>query len=149
MPSWANEDEVEGIAANEAAAAHDPWSADALRGTLARDDAFALVIRQPHVVAHLVGTVTAGEGELLTVAVHPSCRRRGLARRLLDAAYAAWADRGAEVVFLEVRGDNTAARALYGGDGWEEVGLRRRYYADGEDAVVMRRSLATRSAGGA
>ncbi|MYD29817.1 MAG: ribosomal-protein-alanine N-acetyltransferase, partial [Dehalococcoidia bacterium] len=49
---------------------------------------------------------------------------------------------GAEAVTLEVRVSNGAARALYGGCGFEEVGERLRYYADGEDAVIMTLALA-------
>lgn len=40
---------------------------------------------------------------------------------------------------LEVRTGNAAARALYAGAGFAEVGRRRRYYTDGEDAVLMTR----------
>lgn len=44
---------------------------------------------------------------------------------------------GAESVLLEVRASNAAALHLYDSLGFERVGLRRRYYADGEDAVLM------------
>ena len=44
------------------------------------------------------------------------------------------------VVFLEVRTDNEAAIALYRSVGFDQVGLRRRYYrASGADAYTMRR----------
>ena len=43
----------------------------------------------------------------------------------------------AEAVLLEVRASNLAAQALYARLGFERVGLRKRYYADGEDAVLM------------
>jgi ribosomal-protein-alanine N-acetyltransferase len=42
---------------------------------------------------------------------------------------------------LEVRASNTAAQRLYAGAGFERRGKRRGYYADGEDAIVMGRSL--------
>ncbi|MXY71468.1 MAG: ribosomal-protein-alanine acetyltransferase, partial [Dehalococcoidia bacterium] len=48
---------------------------------------------------------------------------------------------GAAAVTLEVRASNEAARALYRGCGFEEVGERRRYYADGADAVIMTLAL--------
>ncbi|MEE8547256.1 MAG: ribosomal-protein-alanine N-acetyltransferase RimI, partial [bacterium] len=38
---------------------------------------------------------------------------------------------------LEVRVSNAAARSLYKGFGFREVGVRESYYADGEDAVVL------------
>ncbi len=56
----------------------------------------------------------------------------------MRACLAAWAEEGVASGFLEVRADNAAARALYRATGWEEIGLRRGYYADGVDAVLMR-----------
>jgi ribosomal-protein-alanine N-acetyltransferase len=44
-------------------------------------------------------------------------------------------------MFLEVAEANAAARALYAAAGFAEVGRRRRYYADGGDALVLRRGL--------
>ncbi len=44
------------------------------------------------------------------------------------------------VVYLEVRTDNEAAIALYRSAGFEQIGLRRRYYrVSGADAYTMRR----------
>lgn len=84
--------------------------------------------------------VTAGEAELLTLAVAPAARRRGLGARLLAAALTAAGDAGADEIFLEVAADNAAARALYADAGFAAVGQRPAYF-DGTDAVVMRRAL--------
>jgi ribosomal-protein-alanine N-acetyltransferase len=46
-------------------------------------------------------------------------------------------------VFLEVRKDNEPARTLYDKSGWVQCGLRRQYYADKMDAIVMRINLST------
>jgi len=40
-------------------------------------------------------------------------------------------------VFLEVRESNAPARALYGRAGFVSIAVRKKYYGDGEDAVVM------------
>jgi ribosomal-protein-alanine N-acetyltransferase len=48
------------------------------------------------------------------------------------------AARGAQEIFLEVAESNAAARALYAKARAQEVGRRRRYYADGADALVLR-----------
>jgi len=78
------------------------------------------------------------EAELLNVAVDPRGRRCGLGRRLLEAAQAVARGGGAERMFLEVRADNEAAIGLYRSCGWEQVGIRKRYYSeDGADAIVM------------
>ncbi|HEY8613806.1 MAG TPA: GNAT family N-acetyltransferase, partial [Roseomonas sp.] len=80
----------------------------------------------------------AGEAEILTLAVDPGARRRGLGGALLTAAVTEAGRRGAEVLFLEVSEANAPARALYARAGAMEVGRRRRYYADGSDALVLR-----------
>lgn len=85
--------------------------------------------------------VAAGEAELLTLAVAPAARRRGLGRRLVAQALAAAQGAGAEAMFLEVAADNAPARALYAQAGFAEAGRRRAYYA-GTDALVLRRALA-------
>lgn len=89
----------------------------------------------------LLATVVADESELHAIAVRPEMRRRGLARSLLHEALAQARARGAAAMFLEVRASNRPARAFYSVEGFEESGLRPRYYADGDDAVLMRRTL--------
>nr|WP_305888839.1 GNAT family N-acetyltransferase [Parvularcula maris] len=79
------------------------------------------------------------EAEILTIAA--GRRRQGTGSRLLTGAMAAAKASGAESLFLEVSVANKAALALYDRFGFERVGLRRRYYGNGEDAAVLRRSL--------
>ncbi|HJV23388.1 MAG TPA: GNAT family N-acetyltransferase [Holophagaceae bacterium] len=76
------------------------------------------------------------EGELLRIAVDPARRGRGLGRELLKGAQAELRAQGIRELHLEVRAGNAAARALYAACGWREEGLRAKYYADGEDAVL-------------
>ncbi len=79
------------------------------------------------------------ELRLLLIAVDASVRRHGLASQLHDALLEEARGR-ASAGWLDVRFDNEAAGAFYERHEWEAVGTRRRYYADGCDAVVMRRS---------
>jgi len=86
--------------------------------------------------------VVGAEAEILTVGVVPSARRAGVGRRLLLDLLAEAHRRGAREAFLEVRVDNDAARRLYAGEGFVELGVRRGYYDGGRvDAVTMRREL--------
>ncbi|CAH0217823.1 GNAT family N-acetyltransferase [Roseomonas sp. CECT 9278] len=88
-----------------------------------------------------MGRVAAGEAEVLTLAVHPAARRCGLGVALMRGLMAESAGRGAAELFLEVSAANDAARALYAGLGAIVAGLRRRYYPDGSDALVLRLAL--------
>jgi ribosomal-protein-alanine N-acetyltransferase len=92
-------------------------------------------------------TPAAEEAELLRIAVHPGHRREGLALALLKASEVELRPIGIRTLRLEVRVSNAAARALYSVLGWEEAGLRRGYYKDGEDAALYRRDLAAVGSG--
>jgi len=93
----------------------------------------------------LLGVAAGGEAELLTLAVRPAARRRGVARRLLRAFAVRAAAAGAEAAFLEVAADNQPARALYVAEGWGLAGRRRGYYMRSKgpavDALILRREL--------
>jgi ribosomal-protein-alanine N-acetyltransferase len=87
--------------------------------------------------------------DVMTIAVAPSARGRGLGRRLLDELETrARAGRAASVM-LEVRADNAAAIGLYDRAGYTVVSTRRRYYQPGDvDALVMRKILSDGEVGG-
>ncbi len=74
---------------------------------------------------------------VLKIATLPAFRRQGLARRLMALAEEHVRECCGETVTLEVRQSNAGAKSLYSSLGYQEKGLRRKYYADGEDAVVM------------
>jgi [ribosomal protein S18]-alanine N-acetyltransferase len=87
--------------------------------------------------AFLLAWDAADEVHLVDVVTHPDARRRGLARALMQNLIAHAAARRAALIALEVRRSNQAAIALYRSAGFRAAGLRRAYYADGEDAVDM------------
>ena len=80
----------------------------------------------------------AKEAEIYNVAVVPELRGQGHGTRLVSAVLAKLADCSIEDFFLEARETNQAALSLYRGCGFEQYGLRKNYYADGENAVLMR-----------
>ena len=84
-----------------------------------------------------LGRTPPFEYEVHTIGVDPAYQGQGIGRRLLDELLK-FADGG--VVYLEVRTDNEVAIALYCSMGFEQIGLRRRYYrVSGADAYTMRR----------
>ncbi|MGF1552403.1 MAG: GNAT family N-acetyltransferase [Paracoccaceae bacterium] len=89
--------------------------------------------------------VAADEAEILDLGVVAEHRRAGLGRALLGTVLEAVRHRGAARLFLEVAADNAAARALYAGAGFAEIGTRRRYYTrpgGAVDALVLARATA-------
>ncbi|HXQ14121.1 MAG TPA: GNAT family N-acetyltransferase [Caulobacteraceae bacterium] len=137
--------DADALAQAHASAFDAPWSAaDILR--FAEDPGgFALAVETGAGLAgFILCRVVAGEAEVLTLAVRPEHRRRGVARDLVEAA-AALAARTAGAMFLEVAEDNAAALALYAQTAFSRAGRRPGYYArpgaPAVDAIVMRRTL--------
>ncbi|MGC4090691.1 MAG: GNAT family N-acetyltransferase [Polyangiaceae bacterium] len=87
----------------------------------------------------LLAWEVADEVHLIDLLVAPGARRRGVASTLLRDLVAR--SSAFRVILLEVRRDNAAARGLYTRFGFEVVGERERYYADGEDALLMQLKL--------
>jgi ribosomal-protein-alanine N-acetyltransferase len=88
-------------------------------------------------------TMTVGDiADLQRIGVHPARQRHGVARALLETAMAAAKEAGADRMLLEVGATNDGALGFYAAAGSTEIDRRPRYYKDGSDAIVMRRSLA-------
>lgn len=121
-----------------------PWDAAAFADLLGQAGVFAETGDDGFILIRVV----ADEAEVLTLAVRPEARRRGLAARLVEAAAARAAALGAESLFLEVAADNAAARALYARCGFTEAGRRRGYYAreggEATDALILALKLSAR-----
>jgi [ribosomal protein S18]-alanine N-acetyltransferase len=111
------------------------------------EQALGEMLKSPGIIAlfaadaFAIARVAADEAEILTVAVEPASRRRGLGRALLTEAATQAEAQGAQAMLLEVARGNAAARALYKMLGFDNVGARRSYYEGGEDALILRRDL--------
>ena len=121
-----------------AAFPHEAWGAGALQVQLEMQSVLGLLDDRGGLA---LLRVTADEAEILTIGVIPGMRRRGIGRDLLDECMRRTRALGARSLFLEVGVRNRAARALYEASGFVEVGHRRHYYANGEDALILRADL--------
>ena len=121
------------------------WSPQHLEDELRQPAGFQLAARDAaagKLLGLVCGRLAADEAEILKLAVVPELRRQGIGTRLLDAALDLCREKGAAACFLELRASNKAARRLYEKKGFQQVGIRRSYYAGpAEDAVIMRRNL--------
>jgi ribosomal-protein-alanine N-acetyltransferase len=125
-----------------------PWPAQLFLEDLARDWAYVDLARRRanDALGPVLGFanywLVHDELHLLNFATHPAHRRRGVGARMMRHLIAVARDRRCRYITLEVRRSNVAAQALYQGHGFEAMGMRARYYSDGEDAIVMTLSLA-------
>jgi ribosomal-protein-alanine N-acetyltransferase len=136
----AREAPVDVLAQLHASSFDEGWSSEEISQILALPAAIGLVAHAHEPAGLMLGWVVGDQAEMLTMAVWPRYRRSGVGRALLEAALATVRLRGAAAMFLEVREDNGAARALYARAGFTEAGRRRGYYS-GVDALVLRRNL--------
>lgn len=77
------------------------------------------------------------EAHLTLLAVDPAYQQRGLGQWLLMRLLMDARERGLDRATLEVRCSNQVAILLYQGLGFQVLGQRQRYYADGEDALIL------------
>ena len=85
----------------------------------------------------LLARLVADEAEVLTLAVQPSARRRGVGRALLEHGVHVLTDAGAKIIHLEVAEPNQAAQTLYENTGFRQVSHRKAYYQNKTDALLM------------
>ena len=92
-------------------------------------------------VGYAIFHVIADEAELLSIAVDPTRQREGIAKAIYAETLSELKSREVQTLFLEVRVRNIGAQQFYQSLGFVETYRRKRYYADGEDAVIMKGSL--------
>ena len=100
--------------------------------------------RQGIIQGYGILSIGAGEAHLLNLCVRPESQRQGIGEKFLAHLTALARRYDAEIIFLEVRISNAAARRLYDKTGFNELGSRKDYYpsADGrEDALILARVL--------
>ena len=140
-PRPATDDDIAAVARLEKAVATQPWSAGQFEDELKTSKSTFLVLTDDEtdeiVSGFIIFRELLGETHILSVAVDTSQRRRGWGKRLLTLAINEAYRKGHDRVFLEVRINNAAAKALYQVMGFQEVGRRKGFYSNGEDAIFM------------
>lgn len=137
-------DEVDAI---ERVSFKEPWPAQTFLDELAKPFARVVVARAAgRVLGFANYWLVAGEASLLAIAVHPDLRGRGFAARLLAHMLEEARATGCALAILEVRRGNLPAIALYHRHGFATTYVRKQYYSDGEDALVMTAELQPPSA---
>jgi len=123
---------------------HDPWTAEMFWSELAEvpETRELWVAECAHVIAGYGSLRFVGsEGDINTIAVSATEQRQGIGQGLYDLMEKSAREHGVRNLFLEVRSDNEPAQAMYAKAGFEQIEIRKGYYASGVDALVMRKRL--------
>lgn len=120
--------------------APEPWTSADIANAINCDSARSYIaLADKQAVAFCSLHAVEDEATLNTLTVLPHARRRGIARGLLTFAFQ---DVSARHIYLEVRGENTQAQALYSGLGFAAVGLRKGFYSSpADDAIIMSKHI--------
>jgi [ribosomal protein S18]-alanine N-acetyltransferase len=96
------------------------------------------------VAGFIVAESTKKVGHIITIDVLPKFRRHGLGSLLLNAAEKRLRESGSQEVKLETAADNASAQAFYQHHGYVQINELPGYYANGVDALVLKKNLLTR-----
>jgi len=103
---------------------------------------YGLVLEvEGELLGYLVGRIIYEEADLYYVAIAPPFYGKGYGKQLIKAFIAQSCALGGERISLEVRASHVATIRLYEKCGFETVGIRNKYYGDGEDALLMVNTL--------
>lgn len=139
VPVWLTPDDAAEVSALEAKCFPSFWSPEQYAEALSENSPYWVYgcRADGRLVGYIAVSAVAGELEVLNVGVDPAMRGKGIATRLLQAILHEAREKSIFLYYLEVRPSNAPALALYRAAGFRQCGVRRRYYADGEDALAM------------
>jgi [ribosomal protein S18]-alanine N-acetyltransferase len=135
---WMLSDDIESVMSIEQDDVSESWNSRRFE-TEIRHSASRYIVLDVTTPVSAFGGLWLGVDQVrvVTMATRKSERRRGYGGLVLRGLLAVAADFEMTTATLECRSGNSAARALYRKFGFIEVGARRSYYADGEDAIIM------------
>lgn len=129
-----------------------PWSEQSLTDSVLREDTVFLVCEDTaakdsndsdamanNIAGYIGMYLSFDEGDITNVAVAPSHRKKGYGEALVSKAVELAKEKQLEMILLEVRVSNAPAISLYKKMGFEELGLRKKFYEHPvEDALIMK-----------
>lgn len=115
----------------------DGWSVKMIEDGFNKGCLQGFVAEEGAPIGFITFSVGGEQADVADLFVLPTFRRKGVGNALMEKAERRLKENGVKKIFLEVRQSNAVAVALYGKCGFEAVGIRKKYYADGGDAIVM------------
>ncbi|WP_147803349.1 ribosomal protein S18-alanine N-acetyltransferase [Alkalicoccus halolimnae] len=132
--------DIDGVMEVEMKSFSVPWTKEAFYQEITKNHfAYYFIAEQDRKIVGYCGLwVIVGDGHITNIAVDPDARGQGIGNDLLSASIEMAKMLGADKLSLEVRVTNETAQNLYRKYGFENGGIRKRYYTDNnEDALVM------------
>ncbi len=114
------------------------WSYNILKQELENEKTTYVVAKENNEIVGFAGMmVFMDEATLNNIVVKKSCRGRGIGGELLEALIEICADLNLKTFTLEVNTSNIPAIKLYEKFGFQNLGIRKKYYNNSQDAYIM------------
>ncbi|MEA4826473.1 MAG: ribosomal protein S18-alanine N-acetyltransferase [Clostridium sp.] len=115
-----------------------PWSLESLKNELKNKFTRYIVVKKDDIVIGYAGIwIIIDEAHITNIAVDPDFRGIGAGNVLIENIIDICKELEIPSITLEVRETNTVAKNLYKKYGFIEEGIRKNYYEDGTNAVLM------------
>lgn len=131
-------DDIDNVHIVEVDCFDDPWSKKSLMDELKNKLARYLVAELDSAIVGYIGVwFIVDEGHITNVAVHSDYRGQRIGDKLVSEMIKLCKSSGIISMTLEVRSSNTIAQNLYRKYGFKMAGIRKEYYSNREDAIIM------------
>ena len=122
----------------ESASFKDGWNVSGLISAFNGGRYFAIgAFDNDKLIAFIGFSISVDTADIETVCTDKEYRKQGLGTELILKAEKFLKEKNVNKIFLEVRVSNTPAINLYIKNGFNKISIRKKYYPDGEDAIVM------------
>ena len=115
----------------------DGWSKEQLLSAFNTDRFLAIGAFDGQLIGVITLSVSFEDADLEGIVVKSEFRKGGVASKLFSLAQKALKERGVNRLLLEVREGNIPAISFYNKQGFNKISIRKNYYSDGENALVM------------
>ncbi len=113
------------------------WSKNSILYAVSNKTAYNFVMElDNNIIGYIFLRIIDAEAHILNFAIDRRFQKKGFGKKLLEYGIDFIKKYRCMEIYLEVREDNIAARALYEKIGFESVFIRDKYYADNGNAVI-------------
>lgn len=133
-----NKNNVEEVSNIEKLCIETPWGINELKSELTNKNAFyACVKKDGRIIGYGGIWLSVGTADITNIAVLPVFRRMGIGSLIVNALISEAHGKDIFEINLEVNENNEGAIALYEKCGFLRVGIRKRYYKNKDNAIIM------------
>lgn len=114
------------------------WNYNILKSELENTNSKYIVAKLNNEIVGFAGIInTLDQMEITNIVVRKDMRNQGIGNTLLNELIKLTIDSKMNTIFLEVNSNNFSAIKLYEKNGFKQVGLRKKYYNNTDDAILM------------